>query len=120
MKHYPAAIGEYQKAIELDPKLHLAYNDLGFTLLQLQKFGSARLAYEQTVELRLQWALARGGLGTTFMRTDGTYKVARGWFARSSVLRRKFPNATRRQSSDPGSAVLLKHATSHGFEPQSH
>ena len=51
-KRYEKAIVKYQKAIELDPKYALAYNNLGSVLDKLGRHSEAQQKYAKARELQ--------------------------------------------------------------------
>ncbi|OBQ43833.1 MAG: hypothetical protein AN484_10140, partial [Aphanizomenon flos-aquae WA102] len=53
----------YRKAIELDPKLAIAYNNLGITLNDQKKYDEAVTAYQKAIELDPNYAIAYYNLG---------------------------------------------------------
>ena len=66
--HYRAgdlegAIAAYEKALEIDPKFHFAWNNLGNALRGLDRYTEAITAYEKALKIDRKFHLAWNGLG---------------------------------------------------------
>ena len=66
------AIACYRKAIELDPKLAVAHNNLGFALLGKGQTDLAIASYRKAIEIDPKLAMAHGNLGIALMRKGQT------------------------------------------------
>jgi tetratricopeptide (TPR) repeat protein len=71
------AIGEYRRAIALDPGMALAYSNLGAVLQSKGELGEAESLYLKTIELRPNYALAWNNLAIVrYKRGDGAGAVS--------------------------------------------
>lgn len=57
-QHYREALEQYSKAIELDPKLAVAYNNRGFVHWNLNNYEQAITDYSRAIELKPKYAMA--------------------------------------------------------------
>ncbi|MDQ2099779.1 MAG: CHAT domain-containing tetratricopeptide repeat protein [Tychonema bourrellyi B0820] len=57
------AIAAYEKALEIDPKFHLAWNGLGGTLNDLGRYSEAIAAFEEALKIDPTFHLAWNGKG---------------------------------------------------------
>src|SRR6476661_6038924 len=78
--HYRAgdlegAIAAYEKALEIDPKFHFAWNNLGNALRGLDRYTEAITAYEKALKIDRKFHLAWNGLGNT-LNDLGRYRDA--------------------------------------------
>jgi len=55
MELFPA-IADFSKAIKLNPRYAIAYNNLGNIYLHQQKLTAAKQAYEKAIELKPDYA----------------------------------------------------------------
>ena len=97
-----AAIAEYHKAIELDPKDASAHYNLGVALYDKGQLDDAIAEYKKAIELDPKLALAHGALGQPLL--------ARGRFAEARAT--TSPNGVRpvqrRASSSSGNKAVLR------------
>jgi tetratricopeptide (TPR) repeat protein len=70
------AIACYRRALELDPKLALAHNNLGNALHVKGDLGGAIACYRRALELDPRYAKAHGALGQVLLQ-QGRYAEAR-------------------------------------------
>ena len=70
------AVGEYRRAIALDPGMALAYSNLGALLQSRGELAEAESLYRKTIELRPNYALAWNNLAIVrYKRGDGAGAV---------------------------------------------
>ena len=63
LKHPDEAIGQFQKAIQADPKFSYAYNGRGNALRDLKRPEEAKAQYQKAIELDPKYAYAYNNLG---------------------------------------------------------
>ncbi|MBI2398950.1 MAG: tetratricopeptide repeat protein [Xanthomonadales bacterium] len=66
-KHYGVAQTEARSAVAADPKLHLAYNILGYAALELKQFDQALADFQKQVELAPEDPNSHDSLGDGFL-----------------------------------------------------
>ena len=66
-KEYEKAVEKFTKAIELDPKLADAYNNIGYCYRKLEELDKSLAEYEQAITLDPQLDRAREYRGETFL-----------------------------------------------------
>lgn len=69
-KHFAAAQTEARLAVAADPKLHLAYNLLGYAELELKQFDQALADFQKQVELAPEDPNSHDSLGDGFLAKD--------------------------------------------------
>ena len=67
MKKYNDAITYYEKSLKLEPESPQIYFNLGEARFKLGQVALARNAYEMALRISPNFALARVGLGKTFV-----------------------------------------------------
>jgi len=79
------AIADYTKAIELNPKFDLAYNNRGVTYHMLGKYNEALVEYNKAIELNPKYADAYNNRGMAY-HVLGKYKEAFADYNKSTEL----------------------------------
>jgi len=83
------AIAAFEKALEIDPKFHLAWSGLGSALNNLGHNNEAIAAYEKALEIDLLFHFAWHGLGNT-LKDLGRNRDAIAAFKKALEIDRKF------------------------------
>ena len=73
--NYPAALGEFLKAEELDPDNPLIHNQLGLAYFLRQRLDLAEKHFRQAIKLNAKFTEARNNLGRTLIER-GQFKAA--------------------------------------------
>ena len=66
-KEFEKAVGNFTDAVELDPKLAEAYNNLGYCYRKLGKLDESLKAYETALQLKPDFAQAREYRGEAYL-----------------------------------------------------
>ena len=80
-----AAIAEYQKAIDLDPKYALPHNNLGVIFKEQDKIDAAIAEYQKAIDLDPKFAMPHANLGDIYKRR-GEPEKAISEFTRAVAL----------------------------------
>uniref|UniRef100_UPI0025CFFA75 CHAT domain-containing protein n=1 Tax=Microcoleus sp. CAWBG58 TaxID=2841651 RepID=UPI0025CFFA75 len=82
----------YEKALEIDPKYHYAWNGLGNALKGLDRYSEAIAAYEKALEIDPKYHYAWNGLGNALKGLD-RYSEAIAAFEKALEIDPKFHHA---------------------------
>jgi len=85
---YDLALRDYDKAIKLNPKYAVAYNDRGVTFLRMGRLDRAIADYDQALHLDPNTVFALYGRGIAKIRKGDS----RGGLADIAAAREKLPN----------------------------
>ncbi|MEW6051300.1 MAG: tetratricopeptide repeat protein [Candidatus Zixiibacteriota bacterium] len=69
-KEFEKAVGKFNQAVELNPKLAEAHNNLGYCYRKLGKLDESLKAYEKAIGLKPDFAKAREYRGETYLAMD--------------------------------------------------
>jgi len=86
------AIAAYEKALEIDPKYHMAWNGLGNALKDLGRYTEAIAAYEKALEIDPKFDHAWSNLGVS-LGYLGRYNEAIAAFEKALEIDPKFDHA---------------------------
>jgi len=62
------AMGQYQKALDINPNFDLAHNNLGQALLQKRQVDEAMAQFRKALEITPNYAAAQSNLGAAFLQ----------------------------------------------------
>lgn len=91
-EEYKKAIGEYEKALELNPQFAEAYNGIGFSYEALGKYEEALRSYKKAVELKPDYAIAYNNMAILY-KSLGLYAKALEYFQKAIDLEPLVPDA---------------------------
>ncbi|MBE9183887.1 CHAT domain-containing protein [Microcoleus sp. LEGE 07076] len=83
------AIAAFEKALEIDPKCHIAWNNLGVTLNDLGRYSEAIAAFEKALEIDPKFHYVWSGLGLT-LKELGRYSEAIAAFEKALEIDPKY------------------------------
>jgi Flp pilus assembly protein TadD len=90
-KNFDEAIRCYQKAIELEPDLDAAHNNLGIVFRHLKRYDEAETAFRKAIELNPDYAQAYSNLGI-LLKNLKRYDEAETAFRKAIELREASPS----------------------------